>query len=130
MASAEDFVRRLPAGLDTVVSDRGVRLSGGERQRVALARALLRRPTLLILDEATSALDAENEQRIFGAVARLHGAMTILIVSHRLSTVRGADVIYVLEDGRVAESGSWSALLAGPGRLRALVEAQQGHRNA
>ncbi|MGI8704732.1 MAG: ABC transporter ATP-binding protein [Sphingomicrobium sp.] len=125
MASAEDFVRCLPAGLDTVVSDRGIRLSGGERQRLALARALLRRPTLLILDEATSALDTENEQRIFAAVARLHGAMTILIVSHRLSTVRGADLIHVLEDGRVAESGSWSALIANPGKLRALVEAQK-----
>lgn len=130
MASAEDFVRRLPRGLDTLVADRGVRLSGGERQRLALARALLRRPALLILDEATSALDAENEDRIFAAVARLHGRMTIVIVSHRLSTIRGADVIYVLEDGRVAESGSWPALLARRGRLRALVEAQQGDRGS
>lgn len=130
MAAAEDFVRRLPDGLDTVVNDRGIRLSGGERQRLALARALLRRPTLLILDEATSALDTENEERIFAAAARLHGTMTIVVVSHRLSAIRGADLIYVLENGRVAESGNWSALLARPGRLRALVEAQQEGRGS
>lgn len=125
MASAEDFVRRLPQGLDTVVSDRGVRLSGGEKQRLALARALIRRPALLILDEATSALDVENEERILAAAERLRGAMTILIVSHRLSTVRGADLIHVLEEGTVVESGSWSSLFARSGRLRALLEAQR-----
>jgi ATP-binding cassette, subfamily C, bacterial len=126
MASA-DFVFDLPQGLDTVVGDRGIRLSGGERQRVALARALLRRPWLLILDEATSALDSENERRIFDAIDRLHGSITIVMITHRVSTVAGADLIHVLERGRLVESGAWGALLVRPGgRFRALCDAQGG----
>lgn len=125
LAAAEGFVGKLPRGLDTVVGDRGVLLSGGERQRVALARALVRRPSLLILDEATSSLDSENEERIQAAIERLQGEMTILIISHRLSAVRQADVIYVLEDGRVAESGRWGELIVHEhGRFRALCLAQ------
>jgi ATP-binding cassette subfamily C protein len=123
-AAADSFVERLPSGLDTVIGDRGVLLSGGERQRLALARALLRRPQLLILDEATSALDSENERRILRAIEELHGQMTILVITHRLSTVRGADVIHVLEEGRLVESGAWDALLATGGRFRALCAAQ------
>ena len=90
LAAAEGFVADLPDGLETVLGDRGVRLSGGERQRLALARALLRKPSLLILDEATSALDSENEGRIREAIEDLHGSTTILIITHRLSTIRGA----------------------------------------
>ena len=124
-AAADDFVRKLPAGLDTVVGDRGVALSGGERQRLSLARALLRRPTLLILDEATSALDSENERRIQRAVEQLHAQITIVQITHRLSTIRHADVIYVIDDGQVAEFGSWNELVNRPeGRLRALARAQ------
>ncbi len=122
---AGDFVFELPEGLETVLGDRGVRLSGGERQRLALARALLRRPSLLILDEATSALDSENERRIRRAIEKLHGRTTILIIAHRLSTVRGADVIHVLEEGRLVESGSWQELVRTEGgRFNALVQAQ------
>lgn len=107
------------------MGDRGVRLSGGERQRLALARALLREPSLLILDEATSALDSENERRIQKAIEGLHGRMTILVITHRLSTIRGADVIYVLERGRLVESGSWEVLVSnGNGRFSALAGAQ------
>lgn len=125
LAAAEEFVTRLPEGLGTIVGDRGVRLSGGERQRLALARALLRKPALLILDEATSNLDSENEQRIQRAIDRLHGSMTILVISHRLSTVRAADIIHVLEDGRIVESGTWETLAAREdGRFRALCRAQ------
>lgn len=125
LAAAEEFVARLPRGLDTVVGDRGALLSGGERQRLALARALLRRPTLLILDEALSAVDSENEQRIQEAIARLHGHMTIVVISHRMSAVRGADVIHVLEHGRIVESGTWETLIAREhGRFRALCQAQ------
>ncbi len=98
-ADAEEFVRRLPSGLDTVVGDRGVRLSGGERQRLALARALLRRPTLLVLDEATSALDAESEARILQVIDGLRGSTTVLLVTHRAAPLRHADVVYVLDDG-------------------------------
>ena len=105
-SAAEEFVSRLPQGLETVVGDRGVRLSGGERQRLALARALLRQPTLLVLDEATSALDTVNEQLIQQAIERLHGELTIVIIAHRLSTVQNADQVIVLEQGRVVESGA------------------------
>jgi ATP-binding cassette subfamily C protein len=124
-AAAAGFVDRLPQGLDTVLGDRGVRLSGGERQRLALARALLRQPTLLILDEATSHLDSENERRVQDAIDRLQGHLTILVITHRLSTIRMADVIHVLEHGRIVEAGDWDALVNhDKGRFRALCQAQ------
>lgn len=123
--AAAGFVARLPQGLETVLGDRGVRLSGGERQRIALARALVRRPAMLILDEATSSLDSENERRVQDAIERLHGRLTILVITHRLTTVRRADSIHVLEAGRLVESGDWHALLNGSaGRFRAMCEAQ------
>jgi ATP-binding cassette subfamily C protein len=125
-AAADGFVQALPQGMETVVGDRGVRLSGGERQRLALARALLRRPALLILDEATSALDGENERRIRDAIAGLHGRVTILLITHRLSSVRDADAIHVMEAGRLVESGAWADLVSRPsGRFRALWRAQE-----
>jgi ATP-binding cassette, subfamily C, bacterial len=125
-AAADGFVHRLPRGLDTVIGDRGTSLSGGERQRLALARALLRAPSLLILDEATSAVDAENELRIQRAVEELHDHVAVLLITHRISTVRVADAIYVVEGGRVVESGSWDELLARGGRFAALWRAQVG----
>jgi ATP-binding cassette subfamily C protein len=125
-SAADGFVAALPEGIATVVGDRGVRLSGGERQRLALARALLRRPSLLILDEATSALDTENERRIRDAIAALHGRVTILLITHRLSSVRDADAIHVMEGGGLIESGDWPSLLAKPGgRFRALWQSQE-----
>jgi ATP-binding cassette subfamily C protein len=127
LAAAEEFVRALPQGLATEVGDRGVRLSGGERQRLALARALLRRPALLILDEATSALDGENERRIRDAIGALRGSVTILMITHRLPSVRDADVVHVMEAGRLVESGSWAELVARPGgRFRRLWASQAG----
>jgi ATP-binding cassette subfamily C protein len=124
-SAAADFVSALPSGLDTVIGERGVRLSGGERQRLSLARALLRHPRVLILDEATSSLDSENEERIFRAIQRLHGEMTIVIITHRLSTIRSADVIHVLDAGRVVASGSWDELMAlEESRLRELSRSQ------
>jgi ATP-binding cassette subfamily C protein len=129
LAAADGFVRALPDGLATQVGDRGVRLSGGERQRLALARALLRQPALLILDEATSALDAENERRIRDAIQALHGQMTILMITHRLPSVRDADVVHVVEGGRWVESGTWEALMERPGgRFRRLWASQAGER--
>lgn len=125
LAAAETFVSGLHKGLDTVLGDRGVLVSGGERQRLALARALLRRPSLLILDEAMSNVDSENERFIQRALEELHGKMTILVITHRLSTIRNADVIHVIERGRVVESGAWDDLaVQANGRFRALCRAQ------
>jgi ABC-type multidrug transport system fused ATPase/permease subunit len=124
LAHADEFVSDLPEGYDTLIGDRGVRLSGGQRQRLALARALAGRPSILVLDEATSALDAESEEKIQRAVDGLAGSMTILTVTHRLATVKNADLIYVLEDGVLAESGSWSSLLSANGRFSELVRMQ------
>ncbi len=104
--AAADFVYAMPQGLDTVVGDGGVRLSGGERQRVALARALLGAPSLLILDEATSALDPENEAAIRRAIEALHGALTVVIIGHRIAFLDRADQVIRLEAGRVAASGA------------------------
>lgn len=124
--AAAGFVHQLPQGLDTIVGDRGVLLSGGERQRLSLARALLRKPRVLILDEATSSLDSENERRIQQAIDDLHEQITIIVITHRLSTIRNADVIHVLEQGRLVESGSWPVLTSSTptGRFRALCQAQ------
>ncbi|OMF35931.1 multidrug ABC transporter [Paenibacillus sp. FSL H8-0548] len=109
-SSAAEFVRKLPEGLDTVIGDRGIRLSGGERQRLVLARAILRRPHILILDEATSSLDSLNEKKIQEALERLKGFMTVIVVAHRLSTIRNADQVIVLEQGKVVQSGSFIML--------------------
>jgi len=122
-AAAADFVRALPAGLDSLVGERGALLSGGERQRIALARALLRQPKLLVLDEATSQLDSENERLIQAALAKLHGQLTIVVVAHRLSTVRHADNIVVMEQGRIIETGAWQDLIDQGGRFGDLVQA-------
>ena len=123
-AAAAGFLRSRPEGLDTVVGDRGVRLSGGERQRLALARALLTDPDLLVLDEATSSLDPVNEQLILGAVRELRRAVTTVIITHRLAAIRDAEVIHVLEDGRVVESGTWPELVARGGAFARLLRAQ------
>jgi len=109
--AAADFVFDLPQGLDTVVGDGGIRLSGGERQRLALARALLKSPSLLILDEATSALDQENEARVQRAIENLHGELTVVIISHRLSTTEHADQVVVLDEGKVVAQGGWDEIM-------------------
>lgn len=110
-ANAIEFVRRLPRQMDTIVGDRGIRLSGGQRQRIALARALLRKPEILILDEATSSLDSHSELLIQESVEQISQHMTVVAVAHRLSTIKKADRIYVLERGAVAESGSFDELM-------------------
>lgn len=109
-AASEELVRQLPEGLDTVIGERGVRLSGGERQRIVLARAILRKPAILILDEATSALDSGNEAVIQESIERLRGRMTIIVIAHRLSTVRNADQIIVLDKGMLVQQGSYLQL--------------------
>jgi ATP-binding cassette, subfamily C, bacterial len=124
-AAADEFVARLPQGIDTIVGDRGATLSQGERQRLALARAILRQPRLLVLDESTNSLDSENEAKILGAIEHMQGGITTVLIAHRLSTIRWADLIYVIEDGRVVESGDWTTLSARlDGRFRSWCVAQ------
>jgi ABC-type multidrug transport system fused ATPase/permease subunit len=122
-ANLHDFVvEELPEGYATAVGERGVRLSGGQRQRIGIARALYRDPDLLILDEATSALDNITEQTVMEAVHNLGGTKTIIVIAHRLSTVRGCDCIYMLERGRVTASGPFDRLVAESPQFRALAE--------
>jgi ATP-binding cassette subfamily C protein len=123
--AAAHFVHRLAGGVDTEVGDRGARLSGGERQRLGLARALVAPRRLFILDEATSALDAETEAEVLRTVAQLAGEATVLVVAHRFSAVRGADMIYVLENGCVVETGDWSSLDKPGTRFHALKRLQE-----
>ena len=123
-ANALEFVNDFPEGFGTLVGERGVRLSGGQKQRIAIARALLKDPSVLVLDEATSALDAESEHLVQDALDRLMRGRTTLVIAHRLSTVRDADRVVVLDGGRVAESGTHDELLALGGLYRKLVERQ------
>jgi ATP-binding cassette subfamily B protein len=125
-ANAAEFVERLPDGWDTVVGERGARLSGGQRQRLAIARALVRDPRILLLDEATSALDPESEELVKEALNRLMKGRTTLVVAHRLSTIRQADRIVVLEHGEVVEIGAHDALVAAHGRYAHLHATQTG----
>ncbi|MCK9376865.1 MAG: lipid A export permease/ATP-binding protein MsbA [Syntrophobacterales bacterium] len=128
-AHAYDFVTALPQGLDTLIGEQGVRLSGGERQRLAIARALLKDPPILILDEATSSLDSESEREVQQALDLLIQGRTTLVIAHRLSTVRNADRIIAMEDGRIVEIGTHAALLAQDGLYRRLYEMQFAHED-
>jgi ABC transporter fused permease/ATP-binding protein len=124
-ANAHDFIVTFPEGYQTTVGERGVKLSGGQRQRVAIARAILRDPAVLVLDEATSSLDSESESLVQQALDELMKDRTSVIIAHRLATVRGADRIFVIQDGQVAEAGTHDELLARPGGLyRTLSELQ------
>ncbi len=123
-ANAHDFISVLPDGYDTVVGDRGMRLSGGQRQRVAIARAILKDPPILLLDEATSSLDNESERLVQEALDRLKVGRTTIIIAHRLSTVRAADRIMVLDDGWLVELGTQDQLLARDGLYARLHRTQ------
>jgi ATP-binding cassette subfamily B protein len=124
-ANADDFIQRLPDGYDTVMAERGSTLSGGEKQRIAIARAVLRDAPILILDEPTSSLDAASEQLVMNALERSAAGRTTLIIAHRLTTVRLADRIVVLEDGRIVEEGNRQELLARQGRYWRLYHLQR-----
>ena len=125
IANADGFIAQLPEGYETIVGDRGSRLSGGQRQRISIARAVLKNPAVLILDEATSALDSESEQLVQDALDRLMKNRTTLVVAHRLSTIRHADLICVIHEGRIVERGTHEDLYARGGYYTKLVDMQQ-----
>ncbi|HAT19945.1 MAG TPA: multidrug ABC transporter ATP-binding protein, partial [Verrucomicrobiales bacterium] len=123
-AHAHEFISEFPEGYETAVGPRGVKLSGGQRQRIAIARAILADPKILLLDEATSALDSESERLVQEALDELMKGRTSLIIAHRLGTVKHADRIYVLQDGKIVESGTHSELITAGGTYRLLAETQ------
>ena len=124
-ANCEEFVRRLPKGYDTPIGENGARLSGGERQRISIARALLKDAPIVLLDEATASLDVENETKVQEALSRLLTGKTVLVIAHRMRTVEAADKIVVLAEGKVAEQGSPSELMAKRGLFHRMVELQR-----
>jgi subfamily B ATP-binding cassette protein MsbA len=123
-ALAHDFISTLPNGYDTVIGERGLRLSGGERQRISIARAILKNAPILVLDEATSALDSESESLVQSALQNLMAGRTVFVIAHRLSTVRRADRILVLENGMITDEGTHEHLVAHPGAYRRLYDLQ------
>lgn len=126
LAHADEFIKELPDGYDTLVGERGVKLSGGQRQRIAIARAILKDAPILVLDEATSALDSESEAKIQGALSNLMNGRTSIVVAHRLSTIAGLDRIVVLSNGRIVEQGTHHELLERGGEYAKLWSRQSG----
>ncbi|RYZ46576.1 MAG: ATP-binding cassette domain-containing protein, partial [Myxococcaceae bacterium] len=124
VANADTFIQALPQGYDTRIGERGVTLSGGQRQRLCIARAVLSKAPVLVLDEATSSLDPENEREVQAALAKVLPGRTALVIAHRLTTVTSADVIHVVEAGRIVESGSHAQLLQLEGRYAAMWRLQ------
>ena len=125
IANAHNFIMETPDGYNTNIGDRGCLLSGGQRQRISIARAILKNPPILILDEATSALDTESERLVQEALEKLMRNRTTLVVAHRLSTIRNADLICVVHEGRIVEQGRHDELVAKDGYYKHLVDMQK-----
>ncbi len=130
IADAHEFIVKMPEGYDTIVGERGVGLSGGQRQRVSLARALIKDAPILILDDITSSVDVETEQKIQAALKEVYKGKTTFIISHRISAVRNADMIYVLENGRIVEQGTHEELLKNDGYYKSVFMIQSGQGTA
>jgi ABC-type multidrug transport system fused ATPase/permease subunit len=124
-ANARSFIDQLPNKGETLIGDRGVRISGGERQRLAIARALLSDPEVLVFDEATSSLDSRSERQVQQAIDRLVGTRTAVVVAHRLSTIKNADRIYVMDGGRIIEAGTHQQLKSQGGLYASLLRLQE-----
>ena len=124
IANADSFIRECPEGYDTNIGDRGTKLSGGQRQRLSIARAVLKNPDILILDEATSALDTESEKLVQDALNNLLKGRTSVVIAHRLSTIHNADLIIVVDHGRIAEQGTHAELMERNGIYAKLIEMQ------
>ena len=124
MAHADEFIGELPDGYDTLLGDNGMRVSGGQRQRIAIAREVYKNPSVLIFDEGTSALDSESESIIHRNIGRLRGSVTLVLIAHRLSTVQDSDMIFVLEDGRIVEQGTYDFLYDSGGKFTEMVNHQ------
>ena len=124
IAHCDEFIERMPDRYETVVGERGVKLSGGQQQRLAIARAILANPQILILDEATSNLDTESEQLIQASMATLLAGRTTFVIAHRLSTIRRADLILLMDDGRIMERGTHQMLMAAQGQYYEMVVRQ------
>jgi subfamily B ATP-binding cassette protein MsbA len=123
-ANAHDFIERLPQGYDTIIGERGMTLSGGQRQRIAIARAVIRNTPILVLDEASSGLDAASEKLVFDAINRLMKGKTSIVIAHNLSTIRSADMIFVVDEGEIVERGNHTQLLNKGGLYAELHELQ------
>jgi ATP-binding cassette, subfamily B, bacterial len=130
IANASEFIEKLPEGYDTMVGERGMTLSGGQRQRIAIARAILRDAPILILDEPTSNLDASSETLVVEALDRLMQGKTCIVIAHHLTTIRQANVIFVVKDGSIVEQGSHAELLALDGAYSELFNEQSGVQDA
>ena len=128
-AAAHDFIMELPNGYDTMIGENGVKLSGGQRQRIAIARAMLKNAPILLLDEATSSLDTKSERAVQEALSNLMQNRTTIVVAHRLSTIQSADLIHVIDEGRIAESGNHEELLQLNGAYAKLYEIQFSKTN-
>ena len=124
IAAADEFIKKLPKGYDTLIGENGIRLSGGQKQRISIARAILKEVSIILLDEATSSLDAESEEIVQNAILNLTKNKTTLVIAHRLSTIHKADIIFVLKNGSILNSGNHNFLIENCDEYKSLYKKQ------